>query len=587
MFEPDEYIFTKFAYFFKRRKKQRRDAASHAVKLDDLRSRLTIIARALTGEAIELFEAEQEGGFKGGNFFLPERMAVFPEIKDNVGYYLFRTLYMSVQFELGHQWLQNKEVDLENSRKKARQTSEEVLAIMFKRYPVSQSYYYTLSEKFLPLEDHDEDRSHWLYGKWMTAPKSQPKEKKDRELNDDLQKKGDEVDTQIKAKAVEEIISVEIDQKQLEDAVLQHQFEKVETADEFGGNFRDMDGDDELKDHENALEELQMRHTVRVDDPVHSVYQAEFTENTTIAESADAETSLPFLWYDEWDAVRRRYRRDHCKVFLENFKNIDENYYQNTLQDYKTVLNGLRKMLTSVNNRYQLQRRQIEGEAFDLDATTDLLVDVLSNQTPSEKIYLSKRKKEKDLSILLLLDSSMSSDSYAAGNRVIDVEKQVSILFGEILFEFNIDFSIASFHSKTRNQCTYTSLKSFDEPWSTGKLKIGAKQPGGYTRIGAALRHGGHLLSERPTKNKWLLFISDGKPNDYDRYEGQYGIQDVKQALRELNERQIHSYALAIEAQAKYYLPQMFGQNHYQILTTPVALLESLVKLYERIKHQG
>lgn len=50
--------------------------------------------------------------------------------------------------------------------------------------------------------------------------------------------------------------------------------------------------------------------------------------------------------------------------------------------------------------------------------------------------------------------------------------------------------------------------------------------------------------------------------------------------------KNINSYALAIEAQAKYYLPQMFEQNHYQILTTPVELLESLVKLYEKIKHQ-
>ena len=41
-----------------------------------------------------------------------------------------------------------------------------------------------------------------------------------------------------------------------------------------------------------------------------------------------------------------------------------------------------------------------------------------------------------------------------------------------------------------------------------------------------------------------------------------------------------------LEAEAKYYLPQMFGQNHYQILTTPVELLQSLVKLYEKIKHQ-
>ena len=81
-----------------------------------------------------------------------------------------------------------------------------------------------------------------------------------------------------------------------------------------------------------------------------------------------------------------------------------------------------------------------------------------------------------------------------------------------------------------------------------------------------------------------MILISDGKPNDYDKYEGKYGIHDVKQALLELNQRSINSYALAIEAQAKYYLPQMFGQNHYQILTTPIELLQSLVKLYEKNK---
>jgi nitric oxide reductase NorD protein len=240
-----------------------------------------------------------------------------------------------------------------------------------------------------------------------------------------------------------------------------------------------------------------------------------------------------------------------------------------------------------VNNKYQFQRRQTQGEEFDIDAITDLFVDVHSGHTPSEKIYLSKRKKEKDLSILLLLDISLSSDGYAAGNRVIDVEKEVSILFGELLNEFNIDFSIDSFYSKTRNHSTYITIKDFDEDWNSAKFKVGAVEPSGYTRIGAALRHSGAMLDKRDTKNKWVILISDGKPNDYDKYEGKYGVNDVKQALRELNERQINSYALAIEAQAKYYLPQMFGQNHYQILTTPVELLKSLVLLFEKIRHQS
>ena len=101
------------------------------------------------------------------------------------------------------------------------------------------------------------------------------------------------------------------------------------------------------------------------------------------------------------------------------------------------------------------------------------------------------------------------------------------------------------------------------------------------------MRHAGARLDQRSTRNQWVILISDGKPNDYDKYEGKYGINDVKQALRELNHRNIHSYALAIEAQANYYLPQMFGQNHYQILTTPAQLLKSLVQLFEKIKYQN
>jgi nitric oxide reductase NorD protein len=185
------------------------------------------------------------------------------------------------------------------------------------------------------------------------------------------------------------------------------------------------------------------------------------------------------------------------------------------------------------------------------------------------------------------MDVSLSSDGYAAGNRVIDVAKQTAILFGEILNEFQIDFAIDAFYSKTRNYSTYITAKEFNDSWQTSKHRIGAIEPSGYTRIGAALRHAGARLDQRDTKNKWVILLSDGKPNDYDRYEGKYGIKDVKQALKELNQRKINSYALAIEAEAKYYLPQMFGANHYEILTTPVALLQSLVKLYDKIKHQN
>lgn len=588
-FEPDEYIFTKFAFFFKKRKKNKEAELEYAVHLNEIKARLTIFARAITGEAIEIFEAEREGGYRNNNFFLPAKFFEFQTIEKNLSFYLFRVLYLSIQKNLGLNWKDNTEHDLLESQKKAEDNSLKVLQDLFEQFPIAEGYHNTFVAHFKrkSTSKQPEDYS-FIYGKWM---KNTPNDDADKQLHNFTDKvkeaRQDAVKTIIKSKAVEEIVSVQIDQKQMDDAVLQHQFEKVETAEEFGGNFRDMDGDDDLDDHSNALDEVNMKFTVRVDDTAHSVYQAEFTENTTILESAENESFGYHITYDEWNYANRSYKEDFCKVFPKTQLKTNVDYYKKTLNDNRSTLVGLRKMLTNVNNKYQQQRRQTQGDSFDIDAITDLFIDVKSGHTPSEKIYLSKRKKEKDLSILLLLDVSLSSDGYAAGSRVIDVEKQVSILFGEILEEFNIDFSIDCFYSKTRNHSTYLTLKGFDDDWNKAKYRIGAVEPCGYTRIGAALRHSGTLLDQRDTKNKWVILISDGKPNDYDKYEGKYGISDVKQALRELNERQINSYALAIEAQAKYYLPQMFGQSHYQILTTPVELLQSLVKLYERIKHQS
>jgi nitric oxide reductase NorD protein len=589
MFEPDEYLFTKFAYYFKRRKKEKQEQLAHAVKLADIKQRLTIFARAITGESIEIYDAEREGGYRNNNFFLPTKFSDFQSTDENIAFYLFRILYVSVQKNLDLNWKDDEEHDVVESRRKALETSRRVLTSLFEQFPITKEYH----EKFKVFYDGISNEKvpsdySFIYGKWMRNSAKDDSGKQLQNFTDQV-KKADEnkPETIIKSNAVEEIISVQVDQKQLEDAVLQHQFEKVETAEEFGGNFRDMDGDDELDEHSNALEELNMKYTVRVDDTARSVYQADFIENTTVSESAENDTSGYHLTYDEWDYSTRSYKEDFCKVYPKTNLDSDVAYYKKTISKNNSTLVGLRKMLTTVNNKFQQQRRQTQGEEFDIDAITDLFVDVHSGHTPSEKIYLSKRKKEKDLSILLLLDISLSSDGYAAGSRVIDVEKEVSILFGEILNEFNIDFSIDCFYSKTRNHSTYLTIKGFDEDWNRAKFKVGAVEPSGYTRIGAALRHSGAMLDKRDTKNKWVILISDGKPNDYDKYEGKYGINDVKQALRELNERQINSYALAIEAQAKYYLPQMFGQNHYQILTTPVELLQSLVKLYEKIKHQS
>jgi nitric oxide reductase NorD protein len=585
----DEYLFGKVSNFFRNRKKLSVDAAQRTVLLENIKPRLLVVSRAICGEAIEVFAAEKEGGYKGLNFFLPSSLSLLPTQEENISFYFFRIIYLCTQRKMGLNDFGSVALTAKEASERSKQAAPMVMEKLGLDFPNAKQIHddilRVLEQSATP--DRPVDTS-WLYGKWMQDEPPAENKTLENSPGSKAAASGDKKPTTtIHAKPSEEVKLIQVDQKQQEDYVMTHNFEKVETADEFSGVWRDFDGDDSLQEQSDALDELNLKYVIRTNDVAHSVYQAEFIENAGVSEVADDNGGGHFIYYPEWNFSKNSYLPDHCKVFPRSQKEPDPDYYRNTISEHSSTLMSLRKLLTNINNKNQQLRRQLLGNEFDIDAVTDLLTDFHSGKTPDDKVYLSERKKQKDISILLLFDASLSSDGYAAGNRVIDVEKQVSILFGEMLNDFNIDFSIDCFHSRTRNQTNYTSVKGFDERWESARQKIGAIQPCGYTRIGAALRHSTSLLKGRESKSKWLILVSDGKPNDFDRYEGRYGIQDVKQALREMYASQINYYALAIEKQARYYLPQMFGANHYQILTTPVDMLKSLVKLYERIRHQS
>ena len=103
----DEYLFGKVASFFKQRNLKNNEARDRKVTLDEHRQRFTILARAITGHSIELFAAEREGGYKGNSFFLPNSFAQFPTFEQNLSYYFYRIIYLSVQKNLKLNWFQS------------------------------------------------------------------------------------------------------------------------------------------------------------------------------------------------------------------------------------------------------------------------------------------------------------------------------------------------------------------------------------------------------------------------------------------------------------------------------------------------
>jgi nitric oxide reductase NorD protein len=581
--EFDQILFKKVIGFFdKWKSKNSKEEISRTIELSDISGRLTLIARALTGKNIDILPAENEGGWKNNSFYLPTSFSLLPRIEDNLNYYIFRTVYLSIQSEENLNWEETNTIqNIDDSRNKALDVGVHVLNIMEADYPSVSRFFLSIKQYF----GEEENPDFWLYGKYMSSGDVLENEQGQTLDKDSYKKNTVNPSTEIKSKPVEEAEVISVNKKAQDDYVMTHNFEKVETAEEFSGVWRGFDGDDTLEEDSDALDELNLTHLVRTDEVANSIYQADFRDLANVSSSGDIQDDNFFLTYKEWNFSKKRYLPDYCKVFLKKMKGGDLNYAKRCLSENKKSLDALRRKFAQIHQQRNTVKKLPDGESIDIDSLVDWFADLKSGRTPSDNIYQSKRKKEPDLAVLFLLDLSLSTDGYANGNRVLDVEKQAVILFGEVLSEYNVDFAVTGFYSKTRNNCVYHTLKDFNDTWTKGKQRIGAVEPEGYTRIGPALRHSQSLIESQDAKQKWVILLSDGKPNDYDKYEGKYGVADVKQALREMHERRINTYAIAIESIARYYLPQMFGQNHYNILTHPEMLISSLTILYRRINN--
>ena len=372
----------------------------------------------------------------------------------------------------------------------------------------------------------------------------------------------------------ESVSRTTVDQEDQEANTLMHNFEKVETLDEYRGLARDFDAEDQLDDQLEAMQELKLTEVIRVDETVHAVYQAELLMVDGIGDvGASTSGGIP---YDEWDPAKRAYRKAWCRVYPGMAEARDPDWAAERLPELTETIRQLRKSLERVISATEQVRRQKDGPELDLDAAIDNRVRMRLSQAPLEHLYRDRRRRRRDLAVLVLVDLSLSTDAQVEGRRVLDVSKDSLLVMAEVFAHYGDQVEVAGFYSQTRNQVHYQTLKRFGDPWAPLKAAIGGIVPAGYTRIGPALRHGTRQLLRAKAKHRVLLVLSDGKPSDFDRYEGRYGIGDIRQAIREAESQGVHVHALAIDSQARDYLPQMLRRQRFAILKHSGDLPEAL-----------
>ncbi|QHF28411.1 nitric oxide reductase activation protein NorD [Pseudomonas sp. R32] len=245
----------------------------------------------------------------------------------------------------------------------------------------------------------------------------------------------------------------------------------------------------------------------------------------------------------------------------------------------------LRRQFEHLRTDRQWLRQQPQGSEPDLQAWLDFHVERVHGQCAERGLFLEQRRVRRDLACLLLADVSMSTDAHLNDEqRVIDVIRDSLLLFGETLSTLGDEFALYGFSSLRRQQVRMQQLKAFDQRYDdVTRGKIQGLKPGYYTRMGAAIRQASQVLGGRKRQRKLLLLLSDGKPNDLDLYEGRYGVEDTREAVREARRLGLTPFCITIDRKAGAYLPYMFGSNGYALIHQPEQLPQRLPQLYRQL----
>lgn len=280
----------------------------------------------------------------------------------------------------------------------------------------------------------------------------------------------------------------------------------------------------------------------------------------------------------EWDYKKQRMRDDFC--LLQPFL-ADEALPMPIPAHLRVLALKIRRQFEMLIPERRWLSRQPEGAELDLNAW----IGYQSSPTHSADMpdcYRRLTKDHRDLSCLLLADVSMSTDAGINDEqKVIDVIKDSLVIFSSALASSRDKFALYGFSSVKNKQIRYHLLKNFNEPISDSVYgRIHTLKPGFYTRMGTAIRQSTAILKEQNSRQKLMLILSDGKPNDIDHYEGRYGIEDTRHAILEAKRHGINPFCITIDQYANDYLPYLFGEQGFCLISDPERLPVLLPRLY-------
>jgi len=299
--------------------------------------------------------------------------------------------------------------------------------------------------------------------------------------------------------------------------------------------------------------------------------------------------------YDEWDCEADAYRFGYCHIIEKEILVTDqaEAFAKEVILEYGGMIKSLKKGFQLLAPKESVwMKGQVEGEQFDFNRLIENRSEAKIScggrtpLNPSEQIYMRRKKKERSVSALFLLDISGSTTQRVEGGKtILQIEKEALILLSNAIDAVGDRFAIYGFSGHGHNSVLFYTLKDFQTRYTKEiDFRISHIASQGQNRDGAAIRHAMTKLSCETAKTKLLVLISDGKPLD-DQYNGSYAIADTKKALTEARRNGIHPFCITVDhhEQGAEYLKGMYGATAYLVIDKIESLPMKLPRIYKRL----
>jgi nitric oxide reductase activation protein len=289
--------------------------------------------------------------------------------------------------------------------------------------------------------------------------------------------------------------------------------------------------------------------------------------------------------YPEWDQGIDDYRLNWCRVVERAAEEGSGDIVGTTLSAHGSEVSALRRFFESL--RPPGLRRvpgQADGDELDVDAAVRMCAERAAGADLSDRIYVRRERKERDVAAAFLVDvSGSTSRQLDNGRRVIDLEKEGLVLLCEALEAVGDQYALYGYSGQGRGQVDFLVIKDFaDQLGGKAAHRLGGLAPMRQNRDGAAIRHATAKLLAREARTRLLVLISDGRPLD-DGYKDEYSLEDTKASLREARQRGVHPFCITIDREADAYVRRMYGDVQFAVIDHLEAFPMRLPRIYQRL----